>query len=208
MACAIYQGAYDRIGEAYNALLTWIEVNGYRSAGPNRDVYLQPPKDGAASPVTEVQFPVQKKPTSVFVSGTKEKDQMEPKIVSKPAFTAVGLEYYGKNEHNEIGLLWEKLNPRMGEIKNIIDGAFGLCQAPRLQRGFQVTWPALLCPTPKILPQGMQVWDVPAQTYAVFPVQLKTIHETYRNAFEAWIPAAGYQHTNGPDFEYYDEPST
>ena len=206
MACAIHQGGYDQIGEAYNALLTWVETNGYRAAGPNRDVYLQPPGSevGSASPVTEVQFPVQKKPASFVASGTKEKDQMESKIVSKPAFTAVGLEYYGKNEHNEISGIWDQFNPRMHEIKNIIDGAFGLCQPPDSSGAFKYL-ASMAVSSVDDLPKGMLVWEVPAQTYAVFPCTLKTIHETYRNAFETWIPAVGYQYANGPDFEYYDE---
>ena len=129
---------------------------------------------------------------------------MEPKIVSKPAFTAVGLEYYGKNEHNEISGIWDQFNPRMHEIKNIIDGAFGLCQPPDPSGAFKYL-ASMAVSSVDDLPKGMLVWEVPAQTYAVFPCTLKTIHETYRNAFETWIPAAGYQYANGPDFEYYDE---
>ena len=41
---------------------------------------------------------------------------MEPKFVSKPAFTAVGLEYYGKNQNQEIAQLWQQFNPKIREI--------------------------------------------------------------------------------------------
>lgn len=62
MACVVHQGAYDGIGQAYTALMSWIEANGYRIAGPNREVYLRGPESGVdqAGYVTEVQFPVEK----------------------------------------------------------------------------------------------------------------------------------------------------
>ena len=74
MACVVHQGSYDTLGQAYNALLTWIEANGYRIVGPNREVYLRCPDNDYVDPdvyagyladdpaafVTEVQFPVEK----------------------------------------------------------------------------------------------------------------------------------------------------
>ncbi len=62
MACAVHQGSYESIGAAYNALMAWIESNGYRITGPCREVYPQGPESGRdpASYVTEVQFPVEK----------------------------------------------------------------------------------------------------------------------------------------------------
>jgi AraC family transcriptional regulator len=54
-------------------------------------------------------------------------------------------------------------------------------------------------------PQGMQVWEVPEQKYVVFPCTLPTLHETYRYAFETWIPQSGHEYNQGIDFEYYDE---
>ena len=74
MACLIHQGNYDSISEAYQAIITWIDANGYRISGPNREIYLQCPDNGYADPtvytsqtssdpnvfVTEIQFPVEK----------------------------------------------------------------------------------------------------------------------------------------------------
>ncbi len=61
-ACTVYKGAYENIGEAYNALLAWIGTNGYRIAGPCREVYLRGPESGpdSSSYVTEIQVPVEK----------------------------------------------------------------------------------------------------------------------------------------------------
>lgn len=200
MACTIHQGDYERLPEAYHALMSWIESHGYCMAGPNRDLYLQ----GPSEPVTEVQFPVQKKPIPHFLSETQEKNKMEPKIVSRPAFTAIGVEYYGKNEHNEIAAIWEEFSPRINTIKNITDGAFGLCLPADESGAFKYLAGMAVSDTEQV-PEGMVIWQVPEQTYAVFPCTLPTLHEAYRYAFETWLPSSGYAYTRGPDFEYYEE---
>jgi DNA-binding transcriptional MerR regulator len=72
-ACVVHTGDYATIYQAYNTLLEWIEANGYRIAGPIREVYLRYTADGlgfdlpptylAKDPgsfVTELQLPVEK----------------------------------------------------------------------------------------------------------------------------------------------------
>jgi effector-binding domain-containing protein len=44
----------------HTALLTWIEANGYRVAGPYREVYLQQGAGSPAEAATEIQYPVEK----------------------------------------------------------------------------------------------------------------------------------------------------
>jgi len=62
VACLVHQGGYEAIGEAYNRLMAWIEANGYRIAGPCREVYVRGPESGGdpSTYVTEVQIPVEK----------------------------------------------------------------------------------------------------------------------------------------------------
>lgn len=63
MACVVHHGSYSRFQEAYAAILSWIEANGYTVAGPNREIYLESKGDGNqedASCVSEIQFPVLK----------------------------------------------------------------------------------------------------------------------------------------------------
>lgn len=206
MACAVHPGGPDGLADASRLLLTWVEENGYRIAGPSRDVYLQSALLGepVESPVAEVQLPVQKKPVPVFITQLKEKNKMETQIVTKPAFKAVGLFYQGKNENQEIAQLWGKFNARMSEIKNITDGAFGLCK-PMDESGIFQYLACMAVKECKVPPQGMEVWDVPEQKYVVFPCTLPTIHETYRYAFETWFPQSGHEYSRGIDFEYYDE---
>lgn len=208
MACVVHQGDYHELPQAYNALMSWTEEGGYELAGPNRDLYLQGPSpgQGAAQCVTEVQFPVKRKPVSVYITEIRERGEMEPKIMTKSAFTVVGLLYHGKNENNEIKLLWEQLNPRFGEIMGQVEPpvAYGVCGSPDdtgafdYLAGFGVV-------RVEAIPAGMTSWEVPQQRYAVFPCTLGTIHEAYEYAFKTWMPTSGYQQGDGPDFELYDE---
>ena len=45
-ACVVHTGDYSTIYQAYNALLTWIEANGYHMKGPIREIYLSYSADG------------------------------------------------------------------------------------------------------------------------------------------------------------------
>ncbi|HEY6542047.1 MAG TPA: GyrI-like domain-containing protein [Ktedonobacteraceae bacterium] len=63
MASVIHKGAYNKFSQAYEALGRWVEANGYKIVGPNREVYLycaQPVRQDDDSYVTEIQFPVEK----------------------------------------------------------------------------------------------------------------------------------------------------
>ena len=62
MACVVHEGGYDTVGITYSQLMEWIEENGYRIAGPTREIYLRGPESGddPSTYVTEVQFPVEK----------------------------------------------------------------------------------------------------------------------------------------------------
>jgi effector-binding domain-containing protein len=62
-ACTIHQGSYENFSHAYTAIMGWINANGYRVAGPYREIYLRGPGPQAVNPdtyVTEIQVPVEK----------------------------------------------------------------------------------------------------------------------------------------------------
>lgn len=63
MACLIHQGPYETINESYQALMSWVEANGYQMTGPDREIYLKSydQTNDPASFVTELQQPVAKK---------------------------------------------------------------------------------------------------------------------------------------------------
>jgi effector-binding domain-containing protein len=62
-ASIIHSGSYQRLPEAYDALLRWVAINGYQVAGPIRELYLHvsmPVRQDDESYVTEIQVPVSK----------------------------------------------------------------------------------------------------------------------------------------------------
>ena len=61
MATVVHQGSYNTINQAYAALPAWIETNGYKIIGSNREVYIiGGNQQDNESYLTEVQFPVAK----------------------------------------------------------------------------------------------------------------------------------------------------
>ena len=64
MAAVIHHGPFNALGEAYGAVIHWIEENGYRITGPCREIYLKPPavtgNQNDPETITEVQFPILK----------------------------------------------------------------------------------------------------------------------------------------------------
>src|SRR5262249_5257866 len=63
VASIVHHGPFSRIVEAYLAILHWIDANGYRQAGPLRELFLRvsaPVSRDDATNVTEIQLPVEK----------------------------------------------------------------------------------------------------------------------------------------------------
>lgn len=217
-ASVVHTGAYSSVSAAYRALMAWSQTHGYRLGGPSRELYLQ---GGAAAPaggadpstfVTELQLPIAQRTAQVTNSG-QEKDAMEPKIVTKPAFTVVGLPFQGYisqgpyadgANNNEIGVVWDELNRRAAEIKHFTGPAYGVCfgmpnpDEPWYLAGFGVS-------EATDVPPGMMSLTVPAQKYAVFACTLGELSQTYRHISEEWQPQSGYERAEAPDFELYGE---
>lgn len=59
VASVIHHGPYERLNEAYTALMQWIPVHGYQIIAAPRELYLQMGQTPEGN-VTEVQFPVGK----------------------------------------------------------------------------------------------------------------------------------------------------
>ncbi|OFI07105.1 HTH-type transcriptional activator mta [Clostridium acetireducens DSM 10703] len=61
-ACTVHKGCYEDICMAYNVLINWIEENGYKIVGQNRELYLEG-EWSTQNPdeyITEIQIPVEK----------------------------------------------------------------------------------------------------------------------------------------------------
>jgi AraC family transcriptional regulator len=132
---------------------------------------------------------------------------MKTRIVTKPAFTVVGMKYHGKNQNNEIPQLWRKFGPHMHEVKHILQPnvAYGVMGNYEEATGEFDYMAALEVERTADVAEGMTAWTIPAQTYAVFPCTLDTIRETYDTIYQRWLPTSGYRHADGPEFELYDE---
>ncbi len=55
-------GRYDDFWPAYEAMMAWVQSNGYRIIGPNREIYLTGPGEDVPPEqyATEIQFPISK----------------------------------------------------------------------------------------------------------------------------------------------------
>ena len=138
---------------------------------------------------------------------------MEPKIVTKEAFTVVGIPFKGMvssgpyddgENNNEIGKAWDAFNARAAEVKHWRGPAIGLCFAmPNQDEPWYIAGAEVS--QAEDVPAGMMARETPAQKYAVFECTLPTLSETYKTIMEEWQPSSGYERGDGPDFEVYDE---
>jgi predicted transcriptional regulator YdeE/DNA-binding transcriptional MerR regulator len=208
----------DDSSVAYTALYTWAEQAGYLAGAPLREVLLQdpaPPASGGSNrPVSfiEMQMPVTSKliyQQSYLSNPYRKETEMEPKFVNLPAFTVVGMSYVGKNENQEIAQMWGQFNPRSNQVQHAIhDAALGVClMPPGLPEGVFEYVAGYKVEKVESVPEGMVAREVPAQQYAVFAHvgSLEKLHDTYAYIYHVWLPKSGYQRTDGPDFEYYDD---
>ena len=132
---------------------------------------------------------------------------MEPKFVSLPAFTLVGMKVRVKPQSNTPGQLWDEFGPRMGEIQHPAapDVAYGVTDNMDMATGEFDYFAGMEVSSTAAIPASMVALDVPAQTYAVFPCTLPTIPETYQEIYGIWLPRSGYLRAPGPELEVYGE---
>lgn len=132
---------------------------------------------------------------------------MGAKIVTRPAFTVVGLAYYGKNEHEEIPQLWQEFGKRYHEIQHAVNQevGYGVCDHVDLNTGQFDYLAGVEVSRAADLPEGMVHWEIPEQTYAVFTCTLPALGEIFDQIYQTWLPQSGYQRVLGPEFELYEE---
>lgn len=136
----------------------------------------------------------------------KETKIMEPKIITKKAFTVVGKKVISKNQNGEIPQLWDQMGPRWQEIGHVQNPEkyYGICE-PTNDDGTFLYLAGQQVAQKDEIPAEMETFEVPAQTYAVFRCTIPTIGEIYEYAFKTWLPQSNYEHVPAPDFELYDE---
>ena len=60
VASVVHHGDFEEFTQGHAALLEWIDANGYRIAGPYREIYIKHEKNNLSDTITEIQFPVEK----------------------------------------------------------------------------------------------------------------------------------------------------
>lgn len=211
MACLVHTGPLELLPQAYADLFSWIETHLYRVNGPARELYLRDPDGkGPCSQAIEVQLPVERLSTAQENGHQGKKEQnMEPKIVIKPAFNVVGMCYHGKNQNHEIPNMWGKFLPRIGEIQRINPSvSYGVCvNAEGLPEGEFEYVAGVETAEGAPIPEEMVLRRVPEKKYAVFEHigPLAGLGQTYQNIYQSWLPQSGLQWIPGDDMEVYTD---
>lgn len=60
VASVVHHGNFEDFTQGHAALLRWIEANGYRVAGPFREIYIRHDDNDLTNSTTEIQFQVEK----------------------------------------------------------------------------------------------------------------------------------------------------
>lgn len=134
---------------------------------------------------------------------------MEPEVITSSAFLVAGALYEGKNENQEIAVMWSAFDPKIKTIKAVAGTpTYGVCEmdgslpdgAFRYVAGVQIARPE------DAPPEFFQI-NVPAGKYAVFKHigSLEGLHQTYDRIYNEWLPQSGLKRAPGPDLEVYTQ---
>jgi predicted transcriptional regulator YdeE len=211
MACVLLPENRAALRSAYAALYPWTEQNRYHIGQPIRQVLLQDPAGAAV--FSEVQAPVESSlelKENLLAKLNRKDDEMEPKFVDLPAFDIVGVRYYGRNENQEIAVMWGDFNQRCGAIRHVAadSPAYGICITdPNANHGEFEYVASFRVDQVADVPEGMVTRHVLAHKYAVFTHvgALDKLGDTYRYIYQVWLPQSGFEIAELLDFELYDE---
>ena len=129
---------------------------------------------------------------------------MNARIITKPAFTVVGLRISTLPKSPEIPKLWDAFVPRMNELQNVSEpyASYGVMSSAGEALDYMAGNPVNEVSE---LPSGMSRWDIAENTYAVFESTLATLPQTFDTIFSSWFPTSNYKQAEGPLLERYGE---
>jgi AraC family transcriptional regulator len=144
---------------------------------------------------------------------------MEPTPVKKPGFRVAGVSgVFDEASKSGIPMLWPKLAQKLPLAGQLGAETFGVC-ASAPGEGCMTYMAAVAVDADVAAPEGLEVRDIPAQTYLVFRQETdgSFLHAQMQAAArEIWgerLPASGFKLANSPDLEAYppgfepDQPS-
>jgi AraC family transcriptional regulator len=132
---------------------------------------------------------------------------LQPTIITKPAFSVVGLLLHTQPMSPDIPALWDKFVPRMAEIPHPAaeHASYGLMGRFDPATGMFDYMAGNLVTQVDQLPASMSRWDIAASTYAVLETTMTGIGETMDYLQRTWLPASEYDPSDAPSFERYGE---
>ncbi|MGX7420194.1 GyrI-like domain-containing protein [Carnobacterium gallinarum] len=137
---------------------------------------------------------------------------MKYRIEERSAFKVVGIKEQistidGENA-KEIPKIWERVNQdgtaeRIEELANTTpDGILGVCAnfTPVTMDYWVAAATTLAAPTDfETLEIGSQMWAI----FEVVGPMPEAIQDAWQRIFSEWFPKSGYEHADGPEFEWY-----
>ena len=152
-------------------------------------------------------------PRLSFHLSLKGDQEMDYKIVDKPAFRVIGksMEVTTRDGENfrRIPLFWNECNAD-GTSDELIglgpaEDWLGICMCMDMQKEMLTYWIAVEA-APETDAQGYETAGVPAASWAVFKsvgAMPHAIQNVWQRIFQEFFPGTGYEHTGGPEFELY-----
>ncbi|SDI75736.1 AraC family transcriptional regulator [Paraburkholderia phenazinium] len=138
----------------------------------------------------------------------KEVDLPAPRFETRGAFVIAGLSGRFTFETNEgIPALWQSFCPHIGHVPGQVGGiTYGLCCNPGEDSSFEYV-AGVEVRAGADLPASFRSIKVDPQRYAVFVHKghVSTLHQTFYNIFNHWLPASDLAAAEAPEFERYSE---
>ncbi|MEA4999265.1 MAG: AraC family transcriptional regulator [Candidatus Limiplasma sp.] len=149
-------------------------------------------------------------PRISFTLSVKGDTAMNYRIENRDAFRIVGMKLMlpmdVEASFQRVPLFWQENAHRVPELLAVMDGApagvMGVSTCMNTQEAGYYIAVASSAPAPA----GMESYDVPAATWAIFdcvgamPHALQTLQ---RRIITEWLPTSGYEYDNAPDIEVY-----
>jgi len=139
---------------------------------------------------------------------------IQPKIITKPEMTVIGISTVYQYDDFNLGKMWSVFKQRKAEITNMLPNTtgFGIYENYQENTGVDETtvFTYLCCREVSSLnniPEGMVGRVIPEQMYAVFTHKgtVDNMDNTLRYIWGDWLPASRYSYANKPDFELYSK---
>jgi AraC family transcriptional regulator len=135
----------------------------------------------------------------------------EPQPVKKPGFRVIGASaVFDESSKAGIPMLWPKLTERgLPLAGQVAGGTFGVGRPDSSGEGCFRYMASVAVSADAPIPEGLEAFEVPAQTYMVFHLETdgSELHPQMQAALrQIWgdrVPKSGLKLANGPDLEVY-----